>query len=62
MERNYYQDQEEGEYVNLHDRYLEFEVAGALSPMVLEAALELAISVPTYRNAANKLETLLVTE
>lgn len=59
LERNYYQDQEKGEYVYLLDRYLEFEGGGALSPMVEEAALELAISGPSYRKAADMLETLL---
>src|SRR5690606_29657867 len=52
-------DQEKGEYVYLLDRYLEFEGGGALSPMVEEAALELAISGPSYRKAADTLEALL---
>lgn len=42
LERNYYQDQEKGEYVHLLDRSLEFEGVGVLSPMVEEAVLELA--------------------
>ncbi|WP_374723778.1 UPF0236 family transposase-like protein [Calidifontibacillus erzurumensis] len=59
LERNYYKDQEKGEYVYLLDRYLEFEGGGSLSPMVEETALEMAISGPSYRKAADMLETLL---
>lgn len=59
LERNYYYDREKGKYVFLLDRYLEFEGAGEFSPLVEEAALELAITGPSYRKAANTLETLL---
>lgn len=59
MERNYYRDREKGEYVYLLDRHLEFEGAGAFSPLIEEAALELAITGPSYRKAAHSLETLL---
>src|SRR5579875_57977 len=59
LERNYYRDRGKGEYVYLLDRYLEFEGAGTFSPLVEEAALELAITGPSYRKAAHSLETLL---
>lgn len=59
VERNYYKDRQTGEYVCLLDQYLEFEGAGGFSPLVEEAAIELAISGPSYRKAANTLETLL---
>jgi len=38
---------------------LEFEGAGTFSPLIEEAALELAITGPSYRKAAHMLETLL---
>lgn len=59
LKRNYYYDREKQEYVFLLDRYLEFEGAGEFSPLIEEAALELAITGPSYRKAANALETLL---
>ncbi|WML28953.1 ISLre2 family transposase [Neobacillus sp. OS1-32] len=59
IERNYYRDREKNEYVYLLDRYLEFEGAGTFSPLIEEAALELAITGPSYRKAAESLETLL---
>lgn len=59
VERNYYRDREKGEYVYLLDRYLEFEGTGPFSPLIEEAALELAITGPSYRKAADSLETLL---
>lgn len=59
VERNYYRDREKDEYVFLLDRYLEFEGTGAFSPLIEEAALELAITGPSYRKAADSLETLL---
>ncbi|HHU61181.1 MAG TPA: ISLre2 family transposase [Natronincola sp.] len=59
LKRNYYRDRQTGEYVFLLDRYLEFEGAGEFSPLVEEAALELAICGPSYRKAAQTLETLL---
>lgn len=57
--RNYYRDREKGEYVYLLDRYLDFEGMGEFSPLVEEAAIELAITGPSYRKAANMLEALL---
>lgn len=59
LERNYYYDRDKGGYVFLLDRYLEFEGTGEFSPLIEEAALELAIAGPSYRKAANTLETLL---
>ncbi|MDQ0220751.1 ISLre2 family transposase [Peribacillus cavernae] len=59
VNRNYYRDRKTGEYVYLLDRYLEFEGAGGFSPLVEEAAIELAVTGPSYRKAANTLETLL---
>ncbi|MDQ0158041.1 ISLre2 family transposase [Robertmurraya andreesenii] len=59
IKRNYYRDKEKEEYVYLLDRHLEFEGAGNFSPLIEEAALELAITGPAYRKAANTLETLL---
>ncbi|PLR80590.1 MULTISPECIES: ISLre2 family transposase [Bacillus] len=59
VERNYYRDRQTGEYVYLLDRYLEFEGAGGFSPLIEEAAIELAVTGPSYRKAANTLETLL---
>lgn len=59
MKRNYYRDREKGEYVYLLDRSLEFEGTGSFSPLIEEAALELAITGPSYRKAEHTLETLL---
>jgi hypothetical protein len=59
VDRNYYRDREKGEYVFLLDHYLDFEGAGTFSPLIEEAALELAITGPSYRKAAQTLETLL---
>lgn len=59
IERNYYQDREKQTYVYLLDQYLAFENAGHLSPMVEEAAIDLAIQGPSYRKAARALETFL---
>lgn len=55
INRNYYHDREKGAYVFLLDRYLEFERAGNFSPLIEEAAIELAITGPSYRMAANTL-------
>lgn len=59
VSRNYYRDRVTGEYVYLLDRYLEFEGAGSFSPLMEEAAIELAVKGPSYRKAAHTLETLL---
>lgn len=59
LKRNYYKDRETGEYVYLLDRYLQFEGVKGFSPLVEEAAIELAVTGPSYRQAANTLETLL---
>jgi len=59
INRTYYRDRETGEYVYLLDRYLGFEGAKGFSPLVEEAAIELAVSGPSYRKAANTLETIL---
>lgn len=59
VNRNYYRDRVTGEYVYLLDRYLEFEGAGSFSPLMEEAAIELAVKGPSYRKAAHTLETLL---
>ncbi|MBY0053098.1 ISLre2 family transposase [Brevibacillus agri] len=59
VKRNYYLDRETGEYVYLLDRYLEFEGAGAFSPLVEEAAIEMAVTGSSYRKAADTLETLV---
>lgn len=59
VRRNYYRDREKEEYVYLLDRHLEFEGGGNFSPLLEEAAIELAITGPAYRKAANTLETLL---
>lgn len=59
VKRNYYRDREKEEYVYLLDRYLEFEGAGHFSPLIEEVAIELAISGPAYRKAAEALESLL---
>lgn len=59
VSRNYYRDRKTGKFVHLLDRYLEFEGTGGFSPLVEEAAIELAVTGPSYRKAANTLETLL---
>lgn len=59
IERNYYFDRKTGKYVYLLDRYLEFEGAGGFSPLLEEAAIELAVTGPSYRKAANALEAIL---
>lgn len=57
--RNYYRDRKTGKYVFLLDRYLGFEGGGSFSPLVEDAAIELAVKGPSYRKAAQTLETLL---
>ncbi|QZT32998.1 ISLre2 family transposase [Caldalkalibacillus thermarum TA2.A1] len=59
IKRNYYFDQKAHESVYLLDRYLEFEGRNALSPLVEEVALALAINGPSYRKAAETLEKFL---
>lgn len=59
LERNYYLDRKSNHYVYLLDRYLSFEQEGHLSPMVEEAAIQLAVQGPSYRKAAQTLENLL---
>lgn len=59
VNRSYYRDRRTGEYVYLLDRYLGFEGMKGFSPLVEEAAIELAVSGPSYRKAANTLETIL---
>ena len=59
VERNYYRDRESREYVCLLDHHLSFEGATSFSPLIEEAAIELAVTSPSYRKAANTLETLL---
>jgi len=55
VKRNYCFDRKTGEYVHLLDRYLKEQA----SPLMEEAAIELAIQGPAYRKAARTLETLL---
>ncbi|MFS0647585.1 ISLre2 family transposase [Siminovitchia sp. 179-K 8D1 HS] len=57
--RTYYQDREAGGYVFLLDRYLGFEGETEVSPLVKETAMELAVTGPSYRQAADTLENLL---
>ncbi|MCF6093797.1 UPF0236 family protein, partial [Microaerobacter geothermalis] len=59
VNRSYYLDRKTGEYVYLLDQYLRFEGTKGFSPLVEEAAIELAVSGPSYRKAADTLETLL---
>lgn len=59
IRRNYYLDREKGEYVFLLDRHLEFDGAKGLSPLVQEAAMELAVTGTSYRHASKTLELLL---
>lgn len=59
IERTYYRDRTAGDYVYLLDSYLNLAKAPHLSPMMEEAALELAIQGPSYRKAAQALETFL---
>lgn len=59
VKRNYYKDRKTGEYVCLLDRILEFEGALGFSPLVEEAAIDLAVTGPSYRKAASTLESLL---
>lgn len=59
VERNYYRDREKETYVCLLDRYLGFDGGGSFSPLIEEAAIELAVSGPSYRKAADMLEALL---
>ncbi|XJZ27521.1 UPF0236 family transposase-like protein [Bacillota bacterium Lsc_1132] len=47
LERRYYRDRKTGKYVYLLDRYLEFEGAGEFSPLIEEAAIELAVTGPS---------------
>lgn len=59
LKRSYYRDRETGKYVYLLDQYLQFEGIKGFSPLVEEAAIELAVTSPSYRKASNTLETLL---
>ncbi|RKO63456.1 UPF0236 family protein [Caldibacillus debilis] len=60
VKRNYCRDRKTGEeYVYLLDRYLDFEGTGTFSPLMEEAAIELATQGPSDRKAARTLETLL---
>lgn len=57
--RNYYYDRETNKYVCLLDQYLQFEGTKGLSPLVQEAAIEMAVTGTSYRHAAKMIETLL---
>jgi hypothetical protein len=59
MKRTYYRDRTDGGCVYLLDRYLNLAKAAHLSPMIEETAIELAIQGPSYRKAAQALETFL---
>lgn len=59
LKRNYYRDRQTGSYVYLLDQYLGFEGIKGFSPLVEEAAIELAVTSPSYRKAARTLEMLL---
>lgn len=59
IRRNYYFDREKQEYVFLLDRHLEFDGSKGLSPLVQEAAMELAVTGTSYRHASKILETML---
>ena len=59
FKRYYYRDREKEEHVFLLDRCLEFEGEGGFSPLVEEAAIQFAVTAPSYRKAENLLESLL---
>lgn len=57
--RRYYRDRVKNEYVYLLDQYLAFDGEKEVTPLLAETAMELAITGPSYRQAADTLETLL---
>ena len=59
LRRNYYLDRESGKYVNLLDRYLDFDGGQMMSPAVQDLAIELAVTGVSYRQASDALEKLL---
>lgn len=59
IRRNYYFDRSTKKYVFLLDQHLEFDGAKGLSPLVQEAAMELAVTGTSYRHASKTLEMLL---
>lgn len=59
LRRNYYLDRESGKYVNLLDRYLDFDGGQMISPAVQDLAIELAVTGVSYRQASDALEKLL---
>ena len=59
VRRNYYRDNETGDYVYLLDRYLNFKGSQGMSPMLLEKSIQLATSGVSYRHARDVLKDLL---
>src|SRR5699024_1958488 len=59
LRRNYYLDRESGKYVNLLDRYLDFDGGQMMSPAVQDLAIELAVTGVSYRQASDASEKLL---
>src|SRR5690625_5182070 len=59
LRRNYYLDGESGKYVNLLDRYLDFDGGQMMSPAVQDLAIELDVTGVSYSQASDALEKLL---
>ncbi|WP_277949895.1 UPF0236 family transposase-like protein [Priestia endophytica] len=57
--RHYYWDRTANRCVFLLDQYAAFDGEKGLTPLLQETAMELAITGPSYRQAARTLETLL---
>lgn len=59
VRRNYYLDREKGVYTCLLDAFLGFDGAKGVSPLLEETAMELAVTGPSYRQAAEALEKMV---
>lgn len=57
--RNYYFDREKQRYTSLLDGFLAFEGAKGMSPLLEAAAIELAVTGSSYRQAAKALEHMV---
>ncbi|MBE2941609.1 ISLre2 family transposase [Anoxybacillus flavithermus] len=59
VRRNYYLDREKGVYTCLLDPFPGFDGAKGVSPLLEETAIELAVTGPSYRQAAEALEKMV---
>jgi hypothetical protein len=59
VRRNDYLDREKGVYTCLLDHFLGFDGAKGISPLLEKTAIELAVTGPSYRQAAKALEKMV---